>query len=527
MQNGSILNSLLNLNTAPATPARGNTVDAGAQVDFQRLVEESRAELNRAKESARDAAAKAGRAALRNNDNTRTQNSSQANSGAAGGQTSEKTQTPANADSQRADSTAAESQPLRHEGNQEAVKTAQKTTGEEKPGDESKPYSQSPLEEEQPAVVVSPGALVIDSPINTDDAGALASGDKKVNDDQPQVAESSAALPGLVDGSGLVQPAIINTEAADELNSSPLAAHLPGLTPNPLAKAVAGANQSALADDQGESLIDVSVAAADTDSPSAVKMQGFTELKAQLGAAKNLGDQLASASQGNIQAGADDKANQNSLLQTDSSQSQQLDADALADFKGLLNASRHNVQTLAKAGEVADAVKPSSPTTTAAAVVDSLARPLDAMSPAARSFAVQTSVPQSVGHAGWSQAVGDRVLWMAAQNLSAADIRLDPPDLGTMHVKVVVHDNQASVSFVSPHPIVREALDQQSARLREMFSEQGLNLVNVDVSDRHQNANDQEQRQGKSQGGSVAEDEVPVAVVATSLANLRLVDHYA
>jgi flagellar hook-length control protein FliK len=162
------------------------------------------------------------------------------------------------------------------------------------------------------------------------------------------------------------------------------------------------------------------------------------------------------------------------------------------------------------------------------ALVESLGRLNEAQSPAARAFVVQTGVQVPVGSPQWSQAVGDKVLWFAAQNVSSAEIRLDPPELGPMQVKVSVNQDQASITFTSPHPVVREALDQQLNRLREMFSEQGLNLLNVDVSDRSFAQQEREQGESsKGQDNSGLDDEELSPVAVTQIMSTRLVDHYA
>lgn len=173
---------------------------------------------------------------------------------------------------------------------------------------------------------------------------------------------------------------------------------------------------------------------------------------------------------------------------------------------------------------LADAAKPAALT----AAVESLTRLTEAQSPAARAFVVQTGVPVTVGTPQWSQAVGDKVLWLAAQNVSAAEIRLDPPELGPMQVRVSINQDQASVTFTSPHPVVREALDQQLNRLREMFSEQGLNLVNVDVSDKSFAQQEREQKESaKNQTGTELDDDDLVPVGLSQTISTRLVDHYA
>lgn len=177
-----------------------------------------------------------------------------------------------------------------------------------------------------------------------------------------------------------------------------------------------------------------------------------------------------------------------------------------------------------KPAPAADAAKPA----TFGAAVESLARLTEAQSPAARAFVVQTGVPVPVGTPQWSQAVGDKVLWLAAQNVSAAEIRLDPPELGPMQVRVSINQDQASVTFTSPHPVVREALDQQLNRLREMFSEQGLNLVNVDVSDKSFAQQEREQKESaKNQVNTDADEEDLVPVGLSQAISTRLVDHYA
>jgi len=131
-----------------------------------------------------------------------------------------------------------------------------------------------------------------------------------------------------------------------------------------------------------------------------------------------------------------------------------------------------------------------------------------------RGAQVQVSVQTPVGQQPqWGSAVAEKVLWMAAQNLKSAEIHLDPPELGPLMVKVTVSQDQASITFASQQVAVREALDQTAFRLREQFDEQGLDLVNVDVSDQgfgQEASGDQDEGgQGGSQtaGAEGSEDE--------------------
>lgn len=151
------------------------------------------------------------------------------------------------------------------------------------------------------------------------------------------------------------------------------------------------------------------------------------------------------------------------------------------------------------------------------------------LQPTERSFLVQSDVRVPVGQPQWSQAVGERVLWMAAQNLTSAELRLDPPDLGPMQVRVSMNSDQVNISFSSQQVAVREALDQGAQRLREMFNEQGLKLGDVNVSDQSEGRQFSRDRDSEGQGrrGSGASEDDEIPLLQGQLVSMRLVDHYA
>jgi flagellar hook-length control protein FliK len=108
--------------------------------------------------------------------------------------------------------------------------------------------------------------------------------------------------------------------------------------------------------------------------------------------------------------------------------------------------------------------------------------------------------PIAMQQGGWSEAVVDRVMLMSSQNLKTAEIQLDPAELGRMEIRITVSQEQSQVTFVSPHAGVREALDSQMHRLRELFAQQGMNQVDVNVSDQSLNRGWQGQ-EGQAEGG--------------------------
>src|SRR5690606_14335081 len=102
--------------------------------------------------------------------------------------------------------------------------------------------------------------------------------------------------------------------------------------------------------------------------------------------------------------------------------------------------------------------------------------------PAARPALPSTAIDMPLRQAGWDQALGDRVVWMVNQKFQGAEIKLNPPQLGPIEVRIQMHHDQAQVSFTAQHGAVRDALEAALPRLREMFAANGLGLGDVNVS---------------------------------------------
>jgi flagellar hook-length control protein FliK len=106
-----------------------------------------------------------------------------------------------------------------------------------------------------------------------------------------------------------------------------------------------------------------------------------------------------------------------------------------------------------------------------------------AMAPQLAANLLDMGLPQAVGSRAWPGALSERVLWMAQGDQQFARLSLNPPHLGPLEIRVDLKQDQASVTFLSAQPVVREALEAALPRLRELFDQQSLNLVRADVSD--------------------------------------------
>lgn len=81
------------------------------------------------------------------------------------------------------------------------------------------------------------------------------------------------------------------------------------------------------------------------------------------------------------------------------------------------------------------------------------------------------------------QQLRERIAVMFNSRTQAAEIRLDPPDLGRMQIRVNLNQEQASINFQVSSPQAREALEQSMPRLRELLAENGIQLADSNVSE--------------------------------------------
>ncbi len=133
---------------------------------------------------------------------------------------------------------------------------------------------------------------------------------------------------------------------------------------------------------------------------------------------------------------------------------------------------------------------------------------------------------------GWDRALGNRVQWMVNQNIQVAELRLNPPNLGPLEVRLQMDGDRTHINFVTPQAAVRDAVDAALPRLREMFAEGGLSLGDVTVS--HQGAGEGEAGGGDAEGeagggerGQAGDGGEPMAPGTGGRSGEGLVDYYA
>jgi flagellar hook-length control protein FliK len=133
-------------------------------------------------------------------------------------------------------------------------------------------------------------------------------------------------------------------------------------------------------------------------------------------------------------------------------------------------------------------------------------------------------VPVRMGTRSFAEDVGSRVAWMVSNRQQIAELRVDPPQLGPVELRLSITGDQASLTLLSPHAAVRDALQASLPRLQEMLAGAGVDLGSVHVGTHERSRDGHAQQQGQHEAPAWVSLPIGEAVV---LVGRGLVDTYA
>ncbi len=140
--------------------------------------------------------------------------------------------------------------------------------------------------------------------------------------------------------------------------------------------------------------------------------------------------------------------------------------------------------------------------------------------------AASFSVDVHPNHPDWSNQVSNRIRWMGTMNISSAELKLHPAELGAIDITISTEDDQTRVNFVTSNPNTREIIESTMPRLREMLGGSGLQLEQGDVShSEHANKNGQDELAGGREE-SGADTDVQETQISLRPANDKQVDYF-
>lgn len=97
----------------------------------------------------------------------------------------------------------------------------------------------------------------------------------------------------------------------------------------------------------------------------------------------------------------------------------------------------------------------------------------------------QAGLPSQPLDAAFAGDLATEVRLMVASGFQRAELRLNPVDLGPIHIQLSVNSQTADISFAASHGATRDGITQALPALREMLAGQGLSLGQAGVSSQH------------------------------------------
>lgn len=145
-----------------------------------------------------------------------------------------------------------------------------------------------------------------------------------------------------------------------------------------------------------------------------------------------------------------------------------------------------------------------------------------------------TTIPSPVQSEEWADDVNQKIVWLTGRNIQSAEVHLNPAELGPIEIKISIQNDAASISFNAQHATVRELLETNILRLRDMVETSGVDVsdVNVDSGEKdetYQSQQGNDKRSALAEGEQdlndlVEEDEESLSETSSSI---NLVDYFA
>lgn len=134
--------------------------------------------------------------------------------------------------------------------------------------------------------------------------------------------------------------------------------------------------------------------------------------------------------------------------------------------------SGNTATTLLQSGS---AITPPAPETSSVRPFDQALRQVEAR--------VNVAVDAPVRSPAFATEFGEKMVWFAGRQGQVAEMTLNPPQMGSVEIRLTVAGGEAGAHFFSANPAVREAIEAALPKLRDLMAQAGINLGEANVRD--------------------------------------------
>ena len=138
------------------------------------------------------------------------------------------------------------------------------------------------------------------------------------------------------------------------------------------------------------------------------------------------------------------------------------------------------------------------------------------------------AIDTPVTHPRFREDAASHLATLVTRGIERAELRVTPPELGPVEVRIDLSNGEASFAIVATQPATRDALEQALPLLRDLLAAQGLTLGQASVHDGRPESqgNGSPAASGAARGDAV-QDPAPEALVQRTVGPRRLVDVFA
>lgn len=93
------------------------------------------------------------------------------------------------------------------------------------------------------------------------------------------------------------------------------------------------------------------------------------------------------------------------------------------------------------------------------------------------------SLPVAVDQPQWQESLAQQIILFKRHNIEQAEIRLHPEELGSLQIKLSMHDGKMQLHMAAAVGVVKGILESALPYLRTSLAEQGIELQQTEVTD--------------------------------------------
>lgn len=268
---------------------------------------------------------------------------------------------------------------------------------------------------------------------------------------------------------GLISPvfpydtSLIQSEMRDKLQSSHLSYHLNGVTTNPLNDAINRLN---------------SFASDTTDDEQRLLVNSIDEHEAII---DELSLQNNMATKGNNQNHFSANLNNTETATLKKSSNHQLSTVANDSFQ--LNSVKQELQYQQR--PVSSPLTTNDMTINKETIITTSSHGQDPAGLTLTPPKITTSInlPVAVTNQQWPSSLTEQIIMFNRQGIQTANIKLNPQELGSLHIKLDMIEDKMNLHMIAAHTVVKSVLESALPYLKSSLEEQGITLEQADISD--------------------------------------------